>query len=538
MPNDPRIHRDFGELYKSHGTYDKAQEQYQAALAMDAKDWETLRGLGETEIELGKAQSAIDHLNSSLSGAVEANNKQGKAIVLHDLGEAYNVLNRPDDALRNFQQSLDIRQEIGDKKGIADTLDQIARTDGDLGKSAEAEQKYQQELKIRSDIGDKSGSDVAYLNLSQLLYYEGRYEEALTNAKQALQIEMQTGNEASQALSLMNIGQISFQLAKFDDALTYQQRSLDLFQKLNKPLETAQMLTNIGGTYAVIGQNDRASQNYAQALQQARKIGDKLTISGILDAMTSLYLVQGRYGDALQSQQDAVSNAQQLQADSGTWTVEIKADYANVLNQIGRGEEAQKTLEESLNAAVAAKSEDLTAKVLNFEGEGFYYRGDFKSARPLFERAQQSSLKAKDRMQSLNARLDLARTSVSEGHSAAALGALRALDQEAETLGAKYVATECAITLAEASLATKDYAHARQELEAALRKTEDLDMKSLEPRAQYLLSLVLRASGNTAEADEHLKQAAALLEQMRQESHADTLLARFDLKPIVEQAKK
>jgi hypothetical protein len=63
-------------------------------------------------------------------------------------------------------------------------------------------------------------------------------------------------------------------------------------------------------------------------------------------------------------------------------------------------------------------------------------------------------------------------------------------------------------------------------------------MKSLEPRAHYLLSQVLRASGNTVEADMQLKQAADVLEQMRQESHADTLLERSDLKPIVEATRK
>jgi eukaryotic-like serine/threonine-protein kinase len=538
MPNDPQIQLELGELYKSHGAFDKAQEQYQKALAIDSKDWEALRAFGELEIELGNAQSAIDHLNRSLSVIVELNNRQGKAIVLHDLGEAYNLLNRPDDALRNFQQSLDIRREIGDKIGIADTLDQIALTNGNIGKSREAEKTYQEELKLRNDIGDKAGSGNALTNLGLLLSQEGRYEEALTNTKQALQIEMQTNNEPGQALCLMNIGLFSYQLAKYDDALAYQQRAVDSFQKLKKPIETALSLNNIGLIYATVGQFDQALSSYTLGLEQARKIGDKLTISAILDGLASLYLIQGRYGDALKSQQEAVNNAKQLQAESGAFFAEVNADYANVLNQVGRAEEAQKILNESLSAAQSAQNEDLAAKILNFQGEGFYYRGDFKSAPPLFERAQQSAAKAKDLLQSLNARLNLARTSVSEGHSAAVVGTLKGLVKEAEALGAKYIATQCSITLGDALLGTKDYTHAREELESALRKSEDSGMKSLEPRAHYLLSQALRASGNTVEADMHLKQASDLLEQMRQESHADTLLERSDLKPIVEAAHK
>ncbi|MGC1977486.1 MAG: hypothetical protein WA671_12285, partial [Candidatus Sulfotelmatobacter sp.] len=83
-----------------------------------------------------------------------------------------------------------------------------------------------------------------------------------------------------------------------------------------------------------------------------------------------------------------------------------------------------------------------------------------------------------------------------------------------------------------------DYTHAREELESALRTSDDLGIKSLQPRAHYLLSLALRASGNTADADAQLKQAADLLDQIRQESHADTLLERSDLKPIVEASHK
>jgi eukaryotic-like serine/threonine-protein kinase len=538
MPSDPQVHYEFGEINKSYGAYDKAEEQYQKALEIDPKDLESLRGLGEVEIELGNAQGAIDHLNRALSLAVELNNKQGKAIVLHDLGEAYNLLNRPDDALRNFQQSLDIRQQIGDKIGTADTLDQIALTNGNIGKPREAEKTYQEELKLRNDIGDKAGSGNALTNLGLLLSQEGRYEEALTNTKQALQIEMQTNNEPGQALCLMNIGLFSFQLAKYDDALTYQQRAVDLFQKLKKPIETALSLNNIGLTYTTVGQFDQALSSYTLGLEQARQIGDKLTISAILDGMASLYLIQGRYGDALKSQQEAVNNAQQLQAGSGAFVAEVRADYAEVLSQVGRGEEAQKILNESLSTALTAQNEGLASKILNFQGEGFYYRGDFKSARPLFERAQQSASKAKDRVQSLNARLNLARTSVSEGHSSAVVGTLKGLVKEAETLGAKYIAAECSVTLAEALLGTKDYTHAREELESVLRKSQDAGMKSLEPRAHYLLSQALRADGNPAEADMQLKQASDLLDQMRQESHADTLLERSDLKPIVDATHK
>jgi tetratricopeptide (TPR) repeat protein len=180
----------------------------------------------------------------------------------------------------------------------------------------------------------------------------------------------------------------------------------------------------------------------------------------------------------------------------------------------------------------------MVAMILNFQGESFYYRGDFKSSRPLFERAQQSAVKAKDPIQSLTARLNLAKVSIKEGKAAAAVNTLKELRKEADSLGVKYIATKCSVALGDALLQAKDYAHAQDELQSAVRKSEDLGMKSLLPEGHYLLSQTLRKRGNTADADRHLQQAAQLVEEMRQESKSDSLLQRADLKPIVEEAKK
>jgi len=240
----------------------------------------------------------------------------------------------------------------------------------------------------------------------------------------------------------------------------------------------------------------------------------------------------------LNAQQDSVKNAQQLEQQSGATLAQIQADYAHILIQLGRGLEGQKTLDESLNAARSAQAEPLVAMILNFQGESFYYRGDFNAARPLFERAQQSAAKAKEPIQSLTARLNLAKVSIKEGHAAAAVATLKALRKEADSLAVKYLATKCSIALGDALLQTKDYPHAQDELQSAVRKSEDLGMKSLLPEGHYLLSQALRKNGKQSDADRHLQQAAQLVEEMRQESKSDSLLQRADLKPIVEEAKK
>ena len=537
MPSDPQVQFELGELSETHGEYDKAHAHYEKAVQADPKHLEALRGIGQVEYERGNPQASLDYLNRALSLAVEVNNRQGKAAVLHDLGEAYRLLNRPQDALQNYQQSLEIMQQIGDKKGMAANLDYIAVVYSDLGKSAEAEKTYKQELKIRTDLGDQDGLGEALLNFGYFLMGI-RNEEALRNMKQSLQIQMQLGNQPNQVKCLANIGAIYGLMAKYDDALVYHQQAVDLLHKVQMPGALATELNNVGLAYFMIGQFDQALQSYLQALDQARKAGSKDVIAEASDGMAELFAAQGRLGAALNAQQESVKNAQQLEQQSGTFLAQSQADYAHILNQLGRGQEGQKTLDESLNAARSAQAEPLVAMILNFQGESFYYRGDFKSSRPLFERAQQSAVKAKDPIQSLMARLNLAKVSIKEGHAAAAVTTLKALRKEADSLAAKYLATKCSVALGDALLQTKDYPHAQDELQSAVRKSEDLGMKSLLPEGHYLLSQALRKRGDTADADRHLQQAAQLVEEMRQESKSDSLLQRADLKPIVEEAKK
>jgi eukaryotic-like serine/threonine-protein kinase len=537
MPNDPQLQFELGELYETHGEYDKAHAHYEKAVQADPKHLEALRGIGQAEYERGNPQGSLDYLNRALSLAVELNNRQGKAIVLHDLGEAYRMLNRPQDALQNFDQSLQIKKQIGDKKGTAASLDEVALTYGLMGKPSEAEKTYKEELNIRRDIGDQAGMGIALLNYGAFLQDNGRYEEALNTTKQALQIEMQLGHEPRQAMCLSNIGSSYFKLAQYNDALTYQQRAIEQLQKGGNPADLASNLNNLGLTYARIGQFEKALSSFLQALEQARKVGDKIQIAAISDSMADLLLIQGRYGAALKAQQDAVSIDQQLQ-QGGDFSAEIQADYANVLNRLGRGEEAAKILEESLRAAGSTKNDALTAKILNLQGEVSFLRGDFKSARASFEKSQQSAVRAKDRMGLLVGRVNIARVGIKEGRAAAMVPVLKGLAKEATSLDLRHVATECSLALGEALLDSGNISQAQAELQSALRKSEDMGIKSLLPEAHFLLSRAMAKSGSNEESARHLKLAVAMVEEMRQESRSDSLVKRADFKSIIQQSGK
>lgn len=87
-------------------------------------------------------------------------------------------------------------------------------------------------------------------------------------------------------------------------------------------------------------------------------------------------------------------------------------------------------------------------------------------------------------------------------------------------------------------MASKDYSHARQELETALGRAEKLGLRTLQVRGHYLLATALEATGSESEATGHYREALRLLEEIRKEPGAEKVVERSDLKPIYEQSTR
>ena len=533
LPDDPQVQFDLGGLYEAQGQFDQAHDHFARVLQRDPKYVDALLAVGRVEIKRGNPQGSLDPLNNALSLAVQLGNQQEKATTEHALGVAYEELNKPDDALKNFQDSIDIKKQIGDKRGMAVSLAEIAQIQSAQGKLDQARTTYEGALKIQKDIGDKRGIGLTLMNLGDILRSSGKYTEALQSTKEALQIQQDLGNENFQALCLNNIGSIYFSTGQYDDAMTYYKQALSLREKLNVPADVAMTVNNIGETAAKMGHFDQALTSYLRALDLWRKADDKGGIALTSDGMATLFEFQGRFGAALNAQEEALKSYGQLQVKNSTLAA-IQANYANALNLAGRTEESQKNLEEAASLAHAVQDDPLIAKIANFQGDRLFYSGDFKSARPLYDQALQLAARAKDSDETLLAKFNLARLSIVEGHGASVAASLRALGKDADKMGLRFLSAECSLYLGEALIAGKDYAQARQELDAVVRKSEDLGMKALLPQSHYFFSLALRGSGNQAEASRHLQEAAKLLEEMHKESKSDALMNRADLRPISE----
>src|SRR5215469_4055174 len=188
--------------------------------------------------------------------------------------------------------------------------------------------------------------------------------------------------------------------------------------------------------------------------------------------------------------------------------------YDESLSLLGRGEEAQKSLDEAVGLAREVKNQSLLSQNLNFEGDSSFYRGDLKTAKSRYDQALQTASRTTDRRLILLSKLNLARVAIKEGRSREAIGPLRALAEQADTAGLQYLSVECSVLVGEALVNGKDYSQARQELNRALARSEKMGLQLLQANSHYLLATILRLGGNGSEASRHYLDAHRILDEV------------------------
>lgn len=533
-PDKADVQSALARLYEDTGDFAKADDYYQKILTANPKDIAAIVSTGRVALKRGDAQASLEPLNRALSLSVQVGNDEERGTSLHLLGVAYRMLNKPEEALRNFQEALAIRRRTGDKRGIAYSLNEMAVVEATLGKPKDALAHYLEALQIRRDIGDKRGLGDTLLDLGNFYDDRADHDQALKMYKEALQLERDIGNEGLQAICLNNIGAVYFEKSEYEDARTYYQQALQIQEKSHAPQDIVDGVHNLAETSVRMGQYDQAVKEYMRALELRRSMNDVRGAAIESYSLGTLFESQGRFGAALSSKQDALKTFRDLK-DRTFWMAEILGGYGEALTLAGRGQDAQPYLDEALNLSRELKNDGMVAQTLDFQGDAFFYGGDSRTAQLYYERAAQAASHTSEREKVLIAKIDVAMAQVVQNHGSSAIGTLRSLAEQAEALGLKQMAVECSIYLGEAMMQTRDYSHARQELERALLRADKLALKPLSTQAHYLLATTLRSAGNQAEAQEHYRDALQLLDSMGKEAGGDKLLQRSDFKTIYDE---
>jgi eukaryotic-like serine/threonine-protein kinase len=536
-PDNSDVQSALASLYQDSGDLVKAREYYQKLVSSNPKNVAATIDLGRIELKSGNPQGSFDPLNRAYSLAVQMDNQEQKATSLHLMAVAYRMSNKPQEVLRSEQEALTIWRQIGQKRGLAFSLNEMAKAQASLGATKDAQSNFEEALQIRREIGDKRGLGDTLIDMGNFADDRGDHDQALKSYKEALQLEREIGNESLQAICLNNIGSVYSEKSQFDDALTYFQQALQLREKSKVPQDIVEAVHNLGEVSADMGQYDQAITYYMRALDLRRGMNDLRGAALESYGLGTLFVYQGRFGAAVNSKQDALKTFRELK-DKTYWMAELLGGYGQALILAGRAAEAKPFLDEALSLSRELKNDAMVAQTLGFQGDAFFYQRDFKAAHALYSQALQTATHSKEPDRILIAKIDLAKVAVREKNGRQEMPNLRALIQQAEDSSLKYFSVECSIFLAEAMMQTKDYVHARQELERALLRSDKLGQQSLSAQAHFLLATIARESGNNPEAQENYREVLHALDAMKKEPGADQILQRADLKLIYDESTR
>jgi serine/threonine protein kinase/tetratricopeptide (TPR) repeat protein len=528
---------DLGLAYENTGAYDKAREMFAKVVELDPKRIAGLRSLGRVQIESGNSQAGLEYLTRAQALSIELQDDAERAQILQAMGIAYSTLQRPDDALKNFQESLEIKTKLGMRKGIADSLQMIGSIYDATGKSELALKNYNQALTIRREIGDKQGTANVLSDLGDFYVEHGKYDDALRLFKESLPSQVEIHNDQMQGLVLNNIGNTYFSKGDYENARTYFERALQVREKLKVTSEIADTLNNLAETSMRTAQFEQAQDQYLKALDLRRSAGDARGAAIASSGLGTLFGYQGRFGAAVSAQQDAVKGLAEAK-EQGFYSTEVLTAYGYALAQAGRGDEAAKALADALNAARADKNQPQIGAALTYQGDNAYYRGDLKAAAASYQESLQIGEKSGDAHLVLLNKINLAKIAVANGKYAAAAGELQSLGQQADSLGLKYLSTQCLVLRGEALVGTKDYAGALKELKSAALRSEKLRLRALLAQSQYQWGRALELSGNAADAQSHYEEARRAASEVQKDAQNAGIAKRYDLAAIFAEKHK
>jgi len=537
FPDNADVEYALGSLYVEIGDNDKARASFSRILQSDPKNIKALWQMGVVELRKENPQAALDPLNRGLSLAIQVDNQEQKALLLQALGVSYRLMNKPDEAMRNYQESMEINRRLGLKRLLAANLAEMAQVQDSLGKPEQALASYEQALQIQREIGIKKEVGDTLIDMGLVHQDRGQYDKALQAYKESLQIQRDTGDEKEQALCLNNIGFVYLSRGDSDNAFTYFQQALQVREKLNIPGDIADSVSGLGQAYAATGQYDQALATFLRAIELRRKAGDSRGVASESHQMGLVFQYQGRFGAALSAMQDASKPLRNLNERSPD-AAQILNDLGDTLAKAGREEEAGKPLEEAQGMARDFKNDSLLSAVLNSQGNVQFYRGDLKAAKALYDQGLRLASRGTEHDKVLISKLNLAKVALVEGRPQSVINDLRSLSQEADRQGLKYLAVECSVEMAAAMVNSKDYSHARQELDRELATSEKLGLRLPTARIHYLLGTLLRLTGDTNAASNQYRQAVSMLEEIQKEPGTDHLLDRSDLHTIYADASR
>ncbi|MGA9771296.1 MAG: CHAT domain-containing tetratricopeptide repeat protein [Blastocatellia bacterium] len=283
----------------------KAIEKYQQSIPY----WQSAKNpfqeavalymIGQTWIDLGEREKALDSCNKALLLARSSGDLNGQAYALDTIGRVYDELGDKRKALEMFNQALPLRRAVGSKAREAFTLNNIAMAHGWMGEWPLALDYFNQVREVFSALGDRRDEAVALSNICFINTNLGQYKTALDACSQSLAISRDLNNRGVEAITLDNIGSVYSNSGRYQEALDSYNGARAIYKDSGNRKSEAIALNNIGWVYATLGEYQKGIDFYNQALPVFRDLGDQYREATALSNIGVNYANLGEYQKAL-----------------------------------------------------------------------------------------------------------------------------------------------------------------------------------------------------------------------------------------------
>lgn len=312
---------------------------------------------GETYLQLGKYDDAIQQLMASLSLADYFNDKSARATALNHLGTIYLIEGNFSKARDFMEKSLVIAQEINDQVIMASALIELGWTEFRQGQLTNAREHFAESVKIYEALNDQRGLALALNRLGGAILRLGDYEHAKAIRLKSLEISRKLGDRAKEGSALANLGMGEWLQKNYMGARQYYLEALTIEKAIDAKFLSSITYSNLGHVSLACSDFEDAASRFKESLRVTTSIG-ATTI--MLDGLTGMAGVWAKTGKEMQAVEllgmvlahpalgdEVKTNAEMILNNIRT---QYPADEINVALENGRRMDLKEAVTEILNS--------------------------------------------------------------------------------------------------------------------------------------------------------------------------------------------
>jgi len=296
------------------------------------------------------------------------------------------------------------------------------------GDSDRAQETARRSLAFYRQLSNEAGQVAALILLGTLFDRHGRPAEAIAPLQEAIALSRALGDQHAEAKAQHALGSALVGTTAYAEAETHLQAALGCYRQLNDSVNEAEALLHLGIAKMEQGHLAEAEACYLQGLSICRTTGYLYGEARLLTNLANVYVFQERTGQALEYYDQAVSIFQQVQSPRGE--AQTRLNIASLsLTILGDDQRAQAETEEALAYFRQANNPVGEGQCLSVLGTVFHHRGDLEQARRYLEDGLEKLLAAGERWIAVQVYSKLARVSLDQGDTEAALQQIQAAEE-------------------------------------------------------------------------------------------------------------